>query len=253
MGIVEGKVALVTGSGGGLGRSCAQLFAREGAKVVVATQTPAHGEETVQLIKDAGGDAIFVRTDVARPEDVQAMVRAAVDSYGRLDCAVNNAMANIGGAPRLADIDEADWDRVQAVNFNGMFLCMKYEIRAMLPNGGGSIVNIGSGGEFGANAGMSWYLSAKHGMYGMTKCAALDYAADGIRINALGPGIMWTPALRETVAKDPAHMERLMSFSPMRRFAEAEEVAEAAVWLCSDKSSFVLGHTLVADGAAGLA
>jgi NAD(P)-dependent dehydrogenase (short-subunit alcohol dehydrogenase family) len=122
----------------------------------------------------------------------------------------------------------------------------------MLENGSGSIVNVGSGGEFGAARGMSWYLSAKHGTYGMTKCAALDYAADGIRINALGPGVMWTPALRTSAAKDPAHLDRLMGINPMRRFAEPEEVAEAAVWLCSDKASFVLGHTLVADGAAGL-
>lgn len=252
MGLHDGKVALVTGSGRGLGRACAEIFAREGAKVVVATRSRDNGEETVRLIKAAGGEAMCVQADVGVSADVQRMVRVAVETFGGLDYAVNNAVHNIGGPKPLADISEEDWDQAMAVNFRGVFLCMKYEIGAMLARGGGAIVNIGSGNEFAARAGMSWYLGAKHGMLGVTKSAALDYAARGIRINALGPGVMWTPALRETVASNPAHMDKLMSISPMRRFAESEEVAEAAVWLCSNRASFVLGHTLVSDGGAGL-
>jgi NAD(P)-dependent dehydrogenase (short-subunit alcohol dehydrogenase family) len=251
VGLLDGKVALVTGSGRGLGRACAQIFAREGAKVVVATRTRENGEETVRLIGEAGAQAIFVQVDVAKSADVQAMVQTAVDTYGGLDCAVNNAVHNVGPRP-LAEIPEEDWHRSIAVNLTGVFLCMKYEIPAMLQRGGGAIVNVGSGNEFSARAGLTWYLAAKHGLLGLTKSAALDYATRGIRINALGPGVMWTPALREAAAKDPKHLDQLMSITPVGRFAEPDEVAEAAVWLCSNKASFVLGHTLVADGGAVL-
>jgi len=252
MGLLDGKVALVTGSGRGLGRACAQIFAREGAKVVVATRTRENGEETVRLIEKAGGEAVFVQVDVAKSADVEVMVQTAVDTYGGLDCAVNNAVHDAGGPQPLAEIREEDWNRSIAVNLTGVFLCMKYEIPAMMQRGGGAIVNVGSGHEFSAHAGMSWYLAAKHGMLGLTKSAALDYAARGIRINALGPGVMWTPALRAAGEKDPEHLDQLMSITPVRRFAEPEEVAEAAAWLCSNKASFVVGHTLVADGGAVL-
>ncbi len=247
MGQLDNKVALVTGSGRGLGRACAQIFAREGAKVVIVDLNRENGEETVGLIKHAGGEAIFVEANIARSEDVQRMVRAAVDRYGRLDFAINNAVCNINRHP-LADITEEDWDRALAVNFTGVFLCMKYEIKAMLECGGGAIVNIGSGNEHTASPGLSWYLGAKQGVYGLTKIASLDYAAQGIRVNAVGPGPMWTPALRETAAMNPDHLERHIAHIPLRRIAEPEEVAEAAVWLCTPAASYVLGHSMSVDG-----
>jgi len=249
MGLLDSKVALVTGSGRGLGRACAQIFAREGAKVVVVDINGENGEETVSLIKDAGGEAIFVRADVAKSADIQAMVRAAVDTFGGLDCAINNAVLNIGRSP-LADISEEDWDRALAVNVTGVFLCMKYEIKAMVERGGGAIVNVGSGNEHSAKPGLGWYLGAKQAGYGMTKVAALDYASKGIRVNAIGPGSMWTPLMREQMAKNPEHLKMLEGYTPLHRLAEPEEVAEAAVWLCTPRASYVLGHTLLADGGA---
>ena len=246
---LENKIALVTGSGRGLGRACAQIFAREGAKVVVVDLSRENGEETCGLIRKSGGEAIFVEANVGSSADVQRMVRTAVETFGGLDCAINNAVCNINRHP-LADITEEDWNRAQEVNYTGVFLCMKYEIKAMLARGGGAIVNVGSGNEHSAKPGLSWYLSAKQAIYGMTKVAALDYAAQGIRVNAIGPGSMWTPALREQAAKNPKHVETLQGLTPLRRIAEPEEVAEAAVWLCTPAASYVLGHTLVADGGA---
>jgi NAD(P)-dependent dehydrogenase (short-subunit alcohol dehydrogenase family) len=245
------KVALVTGSGRGLGRACAQIFAREGAKVVVVDINPVDGNETVELIGRAGGDALFVEADVGKAEDIRRMVDAAVAHFGGLDCAINNAVCDIGRTP-LADIAEEDWNRALAVNVTGVFLCMKYEIRAMLERGGGAIVNIGSGNEHSSVPGLAWYLGAKQMAYGMTKCAAIDYGAQGIRVNAVGPGSMWTPALRETAQQIPQHVETLAARAKLGRLAEPEEVAEAAVWLCSPKASYVTGHTLVADGGAVL-
>lgn len=251
MGALDGKVALVTGGGRGLGRACVEVFAREGAKVVIVDISDENGEETAAAIKASGGEALYVRADIGKSGDIQAMVKAAVDHFGGLDCAVNNAVLNIGRTP-LADITEADWDRALAVNFTGVFLCMKYQIQAMLKRGGGAIVNIGSGNEHSAKPGLAWYLSAKQGIYGMTKIAAQDYARQGIRVNAVGPGSMWTPALRETAAAKPKHVEVLESYTPMHRLADPREVAEAVVWLCTPASSYVLGHTLVADGGAVL-
>lgn len=251
MGSLDGKVALVTGSGSGLGRACARLFSREGAKVIVADIRPEAGQETVDLIEAAGGEARFVSADVSKPQEVQAMVRAAVETYGGLDCAVNNAVHFYGRTP-LAEIPDEDWQALAAVNYTGVFLCMKYEIQAMLGRGGGSIVNIGSGNEHSSKPGLSWYLSAKQAIYGMTKVAALDYGAQGIRVNAVGPGSMWTAGLRRAAETDPGHAEKLAALSPMGRLAEAEEVAEAVIWLCSDKASYVLGHTLLAEGGAVL-
>lgn len=250
-GLLEGKVGLVTGSGRGLGRACARALAREGAKVTIVDRTRADGQGTVELIEHAGGEAIFVEADVSRSEDIRMMVESTLSAFGRLDCAVNNAVCNIGRAP-LAEIDESDWERATAVNITGVFLCMKYEIRAMLRGGGGAIVNIGSGNEFSSQPGLAWYLGAKQAVYGMTKCAALDYGDKGIRINAVGPGSMWTPGLKQTATEIPEHVETLANMAALKRLAEPEEVAEAVLWLCSPKSSYVTGTTLVADGGAVL-
>jgi NAD(P)-dependent dehydrogenase (short-subunit alcohol dehydrogenase family) len=249
MGQLENKVALVTGSGRGLGRACAQIFAREGARVVVVDVNRENAEETRELIREAGGEALVIEANIARSEEVQRMVRTAVETFGGLDCAINNAVCNINRHP-LADISEEDWDRALAVNYTGVFLCMKYEIKAMLARGSGAIVNVGSGNEHSAKPGLSWYLSAKQAIYGMTKVAALDYGPKGIRVNAVGPGSMWTPGLKEQAAKNPKHVETLQALTPLQRLAEPEEVAEAAVWLCSPAASYVLGHTLLADGGA---
>jgi NAD(P)-dependent dehydrogenase (short-subunit alcohol dehydrogenase family) len=246
---LTGKVALVTGGGRGLGQACVNLFAREGAKVVVVDINSDDGEATARAIRDDGGEAIFVQADVGKSADIQRMVRTAVETYGGLDCAVNNAVCALPRTP-LAEIDDADWDRAASVNITGFFLCMKYEIKAMLERGGGAIVNIGSGNEHSAKAGLSWYLGAKQAIYGMTKCAALDYGAKGIRVNAVGPGSMWTPGLRESAKVLPQHVEKLSALTPLGRLAEPTEVAEAVIWLCSPKASYVLGHTLLAEGGA---
>ncbi len=247
MGALDGKVALVTGAAQGLGRASALIFAREGAKVVIADVKRDGGEETVNLIKKAGGDAIFVKADVSSSSDVQAMVKAAVDTFGSLDCAINNAAIDGGGHP-LAEVTEEYWNKSIAVDLTGVFLCMKYEILAMLERGGGSIVNISSGAGVVGFKGSGPYVAAKHGILGLTKTAAIDYGARGIRVNAVLPGTMLTPMLRAAAAKDPHHMEFLKNMQPIGRLAEPEEVGEAAVWLCTKAASFVLGASFSVDG-----
>jgi glucose 1-dehydrogenase len=246
---LEGKVGLVTGSGRGLGQACAELAGREGAKIVVADINEEGGRETVELVKQAGGEALFVRTDVSKSEDVQAMVGAALDNWGKLDFAINNAMLPPPFV-HLADLSEEDYDRTMGVNLRGVFLCMKYELQAMLKQGNGSIVGIGSGNEHAAAPGCSAYIAAKRGMLGMTAVAALEYGDKNIRVNAVGPGTMVTPAMATALAENPKHKAFLESLAPMKRYSDPHEVAEAAIWLCSDKASFVHGHTLVADGGA---
>jgi NAD(P)-dependent dehydrogenase (short-subunit alcohol dehydrogenase family) len=251
VGKLEGKVGLVTGAGQGLGRACAQIFAREGAKVAVVDIVAERGQETVQLIKDAGGEALFVKADVSQPDQVEAMVQSTVAAFGGLDCAINNAVAFMGRTP-LADISLEEWNRVLSVNITGVFVCMKFEIQAMLERGGGAVVNIGSGNEHSAVAGMSWYLGAKQACYAMARCAALEYGPRGIRVNSVGPGTMWTPGMRNAAAKEPHHIEHLTKLTPLRRIADPEEVAEVAVWLCTDQASYVTGHTMLAEGGAVL-
>jgi NAD(P)-dependent dehydrogenase (short-subunit alcohol dehydrogenase family) len=246
---LEGKVGLVTGSGRGLGRACCEVAAREGGKVVVADVDVQGGQETVRLVEALGGKATFIRTDVSQSKDVQAMVRATLDAYGRLDFAVNNAMIPPPFVP-LADLTEEDWDRTMAVNLKGVFLCMKYELQAMLKQGAGSIVNIGSGNEHAAAPGIGAYAAAKRGLLGLTAVAAIDYAEYNIRVNAVGPGTMVTPSMRKALDENPKHRAFLESLAPIKRFSDPREVAEAVIWLCSDKASFVVGHTLVADGGA---
>lgn len=247
-GLLENKVALVTGSGSGIGRESALAFAREGAKVVVADIVVKGGEETVQIIKSAGGEAIFVRTDVSKSAEAERLVRTAVETYGRLDCAHNNAGIEGVVAP-TADYPEDEWDRVIAINLKGIWLCMKAEIHQMLTQHGGAIVNTASTlGQVGIQ-GIAAYVASKSGVVGLTKTAALDYATTGIRVNAVMPGVIRTPMMARQMG-DNAHLaeQQYIGLEPIGRLGRPEEIAEAVVWLCSDRASFVLGHAMAVDG-----
>jgi len=246
-GRVAGKVALVTGGSSGIGRATAQIFAREEAKVVVADVVVAGGEETVQLIKAAGGEAIFVKIDVAQPADVEAMVKKAVEVYGRLDCAFNNAGIE-GALQPTIEYDVTVWDRVFSINLRGLWLCMKAEIRQMLSQGGGAIVNTASAAGLVAVPGMSAYVAAKHGVVGLTKTAALEYAKAGIRVNAVCPGGVDTPMVQRVFSNNPQFAEAAASAEPVGRLAQPAEIGEAVVWLCSDSASFVTGLPMAVDG-----
>ncbi|MBM3131967.1 MAG: SDR family oxidoreductase [Chloroflexi bacterium] len=247
MGKVKGKVALVTGAGSGIGRATALLFAQEGAKVVVVDIVPEGGKETVNMIKKAGGEALFVQVDISRADQVQAMIKKAVDTYGRLDCAANNAGIEAQPAP-TADCTEADFDRTVAVNLKGTFLCMKYEIQQMLKQGGGTIVNTSSMAGMVGVAGMPAYTAAKHGIVGLTRTAALEYGTAGIRVNAVCPGATRTPMVQQIITAMPELGKGMEANHPIGRIGEPNEIAEAIVWLCSDESSFVTGHPMAVDG-----
>ena len=243
----DGKVAIVTGAASGIGRASARLFAREGARVVVADIDTEGGESTVGLVKDAGGDATFVRTDVAEPADVEAMVAAAIDRYGRLDFAHNNA-GIVGAGAEIADMPIEVWQRGIAVMLTGVFLCMKYEIPRIREAGGGAIVNTSSGAGLIGFPGMANYVAAKHGVLGLTKTAALECATSGIRINAICPGTARSRMVEDWIGGDPAQEAMVAGLHPIGRIAEPEEIAEAAIWLCSDAASFMIGHALAVDG-----
>jgi len=246
-GRLDGKVALITGSGSGIGRATAQIFAREGAKVVVADIVVAGGEETVRLINAAGGEAIFVKTDVSHPADVEAMVKQAVDTYGRLDCAFNNAGIE-GVIQPTVEYGEAHWDRVLAINLKGVWLCMKYELQQMLKQSGGAIVNTASVAGLVGLPSFSAYVAAKHGVTGLTKTAALEYAKSGIRVNAVCPGAIRTPMFERGARDNPGIEEQIVAMEPIGRMAAPAEVGEAVVWLCSDAASFVTGLPIAVDG-----
>jgi NAD(P)-dependent dehydrogenase (short-subunit alcohol dehydrogenase family) len=238
----DGKVALVTGAGSGIGRASALAFAREQARVVVADISDEGGEETVRLIEKAGGEATFVRADVSRADEVQALIDEVVRSRGRLDYAHNNAGV-LGKMSSTADCPEEEWDRTIAINLKGVWLCMRSEIPQMLSQGGGAIVNTSSAAGLVAFQGLPAYVASKHGVAGLTKVAALDYARAGIRVNAVCPGFINTPLVGDVASGD---FGRLL---PIGRLGKPEEVAEAVVWLCSDAASYVTGHTMVVDGA----
>ena len=240
----EGKVALVTGAASGIGRGSALAFAQEGASVIVADVTEDGGSETVKLIEDAGGRAKFIKADVSKAGDVEALVKQAVATFGQLDYAHNNAGV-LGTAKPTHEIDEADWDRLIAINLKGVWLCMKYEVPQMLERGG-AIVNTSSAAGLVGMQALAAYTASKHGVAGLTKSAALDYAKLGIRVNAVCPGGIDTPLVRNI--EDPA------SFPPqampaMKRFGTPEDIANAVIWLCSEDASYVTGHLMSVDGA----
>ncbi len=247
-GSLEDKVALVTGSGSGIGRAAALAFAREGTRVVVSDVNPDAGEETVGKIEEAGGHATFIHVDVSKATAVEEMVDKAVEVYGKLDCAHNNAGIE-GVTVPIHEYPEEVWDRVIAINLKGVWLCMKYEIRQMLRRGGGAVVNTSSiAGLVGTSSGICAYIACKHGVVGITKTAALEYAQQGIRINAVCPGLTDTPMADRLLGGDQQAAARIAATYPLARFGAPEEVAEAVIWLCSDASSFVTGHALSVDG-----
>lgn len=245
---LDGKVALVTGGGSGIGRASALRFASEGTKVIVADVNAEGGEETVQLIHETEREALFVKADVSQAAEVEALIDKTVETYGRLDCAFNNA--GIGGAALvpIADYPEETWDQVISINLKGVWLCMKYEIRQMLNQGGGVIVNMASvAGLAGSQVSGAAYVASKHGVIGLTKNAALEYAQQGIRVNAVCPGWIDTP-LTEPIKSMPRLEQKIIGRHPIGRVGAPKEVAEAVVWLCSNAASFVAGHAMAVDG-----
>ena len=242
----EGKVSLVTGGGGGIGRVTSLAFAEEGAKVVVADVMIEGGEETVQMIKKTGGEAVFVKTDVGRAEDVASLIEKTVATYGRLDCAFNNAGID-GEVSSLQDQSEKNWDRVININLKGVWLCMKYEIRQMLKQGGGAIVNTSSIAGL-TGQGTVAYAASKHGVVGMTKVAALENATNGVRVNAVCPAAVYTPMVENLMDSDEDIKAYIENMQPMGRVGQPEEISQAVVWLCSDAASFITGHALPIDG-----
>ena len=241
---LKGKVGVVTGGGSGIGKATALAMARAGAALVIGNRDAAKGEEVVGLIQQAGGRAVFHKTDVSRPADVRGLVGRAVQGFGRLDLAFNNAGVDGQQVPlHQQDIEQASF--LFDVNIKGVFYCMKFEIEQMLKTGGGAIVNTSS--IFGLNGypGWSLYAATKHAVTGMTKAAALDYAKQNIRVNAVGPGPVETPLLAKGTGGDP---HSYAAFVPMGRIGQPEEIADAVVWLLSDEARYVTGHTLPVDG-----
>jgi NAD(P)-dependent dehydrogenase (short-subunit alcohol dehydrogenase family) len=246
----EGKVALITGASRGIGATTARLFARQGARVVLASRSEEEIARIAEEIRASGGEALAVRTDVADAASVESLIQRTVDSYGRLDMAVNNAGVAGGNKP-LVEVTEETFDQVIAINLKGVFLSMKYEIPAMLTGGGGAIVNISSTvglvGHGGPGRGLAPYIASKHGIVGLTKAAALEYAAQHIRVNAIAPGTILTEVNQGWYANEQIR-QRMTSVIPMGRVGDPLEIARSILWLCSGASSYVTGVTLPVDG-----
>lgn len=247
-GPLEGKVAIITGAAMGMGEATARVFAAAGAHVLVSDIDSELGQKVAAGIEQTGGSASFCRVDVSKAADAQAMVRTAVERYGRLDCAVNNAAVTPDTHP-IAELDEQEWDRILAVDLKGVALCLKYEVAQMLEQGdGGAIVNIGSVSSHRPQPNNAAYVAAKHGVIGLTKVASLENAPEGIRVNTVCPGAIDTPMIRgalETVGLTEAEFAPVLSL--FGRFGRPEEVAQASLWLCSDASSYVTGAVLAVD------
>jgi NAD(P)-dependent dehydrogenase (short-subunit alcohol dehydrogenase family) len=244
---LQNKVALVTGGTTGIGRETAILFAKAGAKVVVSGRRETEGKETIDLIRAAGGDGLFVKSDVSKSSDVQSLVQKTVEKVGRLDIAFNNAGIEGKWVP-LIEQSEEDWNAVIDINLKGTWLCLKYEIQQMLKQGGGgTIVNMSSVAGLMGAAGAGVYCASKHGVIGLTRTAALEYAQSGIRINAVCPAVIET-AMADRAFAAPEANKRILALHPVGCFGKPMEVAEAVLWLCSSKSSFMTGHYIVLDG-----
>ena len=248
---LENKAVVVTGAGSGIGRYSALAFAREGASVTVSDIDNQSGEETVQIIKESNGKAYFVQCDVSQSDQVRQLIQASVDKSGGLDYAINNAGISMRPASTV-ELDESEWDRVIGINLKSVYLCMKYEIPHMQEAGGGAIVNVSSLAGFRGKAGTLAYTASKHGVIGITKTAALEYANEGIRINAICPGLTRS-GMTAGLDQRPELAEQLISHIPMRRMGLSEEIADAVIWLCDDTASFITGHVLVVDGGQTIA
>ena len=246
--LLEGKIALITGCSSGIGRATALAFAREGANLTCADIDQAGGEATVAMIREAKGQAEFVRTDVTDANQVQALINRIVTTNGRLDCAYNNAGIE-GEVIETHEASERNFDRIMAVNVKGVWLCLKYEIRQMLKQGSGAIVNTASVAGLSGFPALSLYVASKHAVVGLTKSAALECAQSGIRVNAVCPGPVDTPMM-ERIANNEGRPGRkdFEAFIPMRRYAKPEEIAATVAWLCSDQSSYVTGVSVPVDG-----
>jgi NAD(P)-dependent dehydrogenase (short-subunit alcohol dehydrogenase family) len=246
-GTMTGRVALVTGAGMGIGRAIALAFAQEGASVMVVDVNAEAGKGTVEVIEKSGSKALFVRCDVSKGEQVRAMVGTTVKEFGRLDYACNNAGIHNPLPESLTEVDETMWDRIIEVNLKGVMFCMKHEVPSMLKQSSGVIVNIASLAGLSCEPGSYAYTASKHGVVGLTKTAAFEYAKAGLRINAVCPAVIETPML----VTAPAEVRQaLLSKHPIGRFGKPEEIAAAVIWLCSDLSAFVTGTTIVLDGGA---
>jgi NAD(P)-dependent dehydrogenase (short-subunit alcohol dehydrogenase family) len=244
---LKGKVALVTGGTSGIGREAAVLFAKAGAKVVISGRREKEGNETISLIRAAGGDGLFVRSDVSRAAEVAALVQKTVEKFGRLDVAFNNAGIEGNWVP-IVEQSEQDWDRTIDINLKGVWLCLKYEIQQMLKQGGGgAIVNMASVAGWIGSAGAATYCASKHGVMGLTKAAALETARSGIRVNVVCPAVIETP-MGERLFGAPDKNKFALGLHPIGRFGKPLEVAEAVLWMCSDRASFMTGQSLVLDG-----
>ena len=244
---LSGKIGLITGGTSGIGRYAAVLFAKAGAKVVIAGRRELEGKETIEMVRAAGGDGVFVKADVSKAAEVNALVQSTVEKFGRLDVAFNNAGIEGHWAP-ITEQSEEDWDRTIDINLKGVWLCLKYEIQQMLKQGGGgAIVNMASVAGLIGSAGAATYCASKHGVIALTKTAALENARSGIRVNVVCPAVIETP-MAERIFGEPEINKFILGLHPIGRFGRPEEIAEAVVWMCSDRASFMTGQSLVLDG-----